>query len=844
MANNNFVSYSDMAVLMGAIGNKFDALAGAYVPKGSVAFSGLPSTLSADNLGFVYDVNEEFTTDSRFAGYVSPGKTYPAGTNVVVIDASATSTPDYKFDVMSGFIDLNDIYSKIAAAVALVAPTFDTATAYAKDDYVIYNGAIYQFTTAHAAGTWTGSDATSVGDVSDVLNYLQTQIDTLGAGKANLEVIANPFSTTSSFQEGSFTIYEGELYKFEAYHSGAWTGTDVHKTNLGFEINYLYGLYDSILPKIAEEFSTLRNYSAGDYVLYDGVLRKFTSDKSAGDWNPMIVTTVVVLDEVKANTDAIATANTNIANLSGSIADAFNPSKSGGYAIGDKVMYQNKLYRFTAAHTGAWDSSDVVEVTTLDLIDEAAGSGGSAEAKIATLSADLADTFSTATNYAVGDYVSYEGKIYKFTSAHNAGAWTGSDVAEVTDIVADAAATKTSFETFKIAIADEFSNQAFYDENDIVYYEGSFYQFNTSHYGQWNSNDVTELTLAEAIAAADDNIQDIKDSIAPEFNSAYSYDPGSYVWHEGALFCLRNGKSAGNWDPITAGSPITICGQLQGIKDDFNNKANSSAIVGEFDIYTNYAVGDRVMYQGRFCEFTQAHNAGAWTYSDNKDITVEELIDGLGTRINVVRSDVAGVFDATANYITGDLVIYGDILYQFTANHAAGAWTGEDVVISNLASVIEALSSRVDTVTNEVAKVSGALADGFSASTAYAIGDVVTYQNELYKFKAAHAAGAWSASDVDKVTVEDLIDANATVTDTAITNIDNSIADGFNAASAYAVGAVVMKDNKLYQFTSAHTAGDPWSSSEVSEVSVAELVDDAEPESLTPEQIAALEALL
>lgn len=39
----------------------------------------------------------------------------------------------------------------------------------------------------------------------------------------------------------------------------------------------------------------------------------------------------------------------------------------------------------------------------------------------------------------------------------------------------------------------------------------------------------------------------------------------------------------------------------------------------------------------------------------------------------------------------------------------------------------------------------------FDTSLPYSIGDLVTYNGEVYQFKAAHAAGAWSSSDVTKV---------------------------------------------------------------------------------------------
>lgn len=39
----------------------------------------------------------------------------------------------------------------------------------------------------------------------------------------------------------------------------------------------------------------------------------------------------------------------------------------------------------------------------------------------------------------------------------------------------------------------------------------------------------------------------------------------------------------------------------------------------------------------------------------------------------------AAAFDSTKAYAAGDVCTYNDILYQFTAAHAAGAWTGKDV---------------------------------------------------------------------------------------------------------------------------------------------------------------------
>lgn len=76
-----------------------------YKPAGSCAFEDLPETLTSTILGYVYNVTDDFVTDSRFAE--GTGKSYPAGTNVVVVDIGTEQVPDYKFDVLPGFIDLS-----------------------------------------------------------------------------------------------------------------------------------------------------------------------------------------------------------------------------------------------------------------------------------------------------------------------------------------------------------------------------------------------------------------------------------------------------------------------------------------------------------------------------------------------------------------------------------------------------------------------------------------------------------------------------------------------------------------------------------------------------------------
>ena len=92
------------------------AISSVYKPAGYVSFASLPTPAST-NLGNVYNVTDAFTTDSRFVE--GAGKSYPAGTNVVIIDAGSST---YKFDVLAGFVDLSG-YQLSSTAVTHTAST-------------------------------------------------------------------------------------------------------------------------------------------------------------------------------------------------------------------------------------------------------------------------------------------------------------------------------------------------------------------------------------------------------------------------------------------------------------------------------------------------------------------------------------------------------------------------------------------------------------------------------------------------------------------------------------------------------------------------------------------------
>lgn len=110
-----------------AISSAIDsALSSTYKPAGTIAKSAIVAgLLVSNNLGNVYNISEDFTIGSGtgevpaslFVDAVA-GNSYPAGTNIVVINTGTSSNPVYKFDVLSGFIDLSNYVTKVSNATS------------------------------------------------------------------------------------------------------------------------------------------------------------------------------------------------------------------------------------------------------------------------------------------------------------------------------------------------------------------------------------------------------------------------------------------------------------------------------------------------------------------------------------------------------------------------------------------------------------------------------------------------------------------------------------------------------------------------------------------------------
>ena len=86
-----------------------------------------------------------YSVDDNTGAAVDPGTIIPSINDLITaINTAVASIP-----------------SDYSALLHTLAPDFSASKAYFTGDYVWYNGTLYRFTSDHASGSWTGTDAVS-----------------------------------------------------------------------------------------------------------------------------------------------------------------------------------------------------------------------------------------------------------------------------------------------------------------------------------------------------------------------------------------------------------------------------------------------------------------------------------------------------------------------------------------------------------------------------------------------------------------------------------------------------------------------------------------------------------
>ena len=734
---------------------------------------------------------------------------------------------------------------------ASIAQEFQPFHSYSTNDYVTFNGRLYQFTSAHGSGNWNPSEVT--------------------------QITYTAFSSTEDYSAGDYVEYDGQMYQFTSAHSGSvWDDNDVEELNITpFSTGTAYAvddyvMYEESLYKFTsahtdgawdsneadaltiEEFDIEKSYSTGDYVTHDDKLYQFTADHENGDWDTNDVTAITPT--------AFAT--------------------DVDYSVGDYVTYDGNLYRFTSAHDGgAWNADYVEEIQFTEFAESTAYSDGdcvkynnsyyifkvphtsgawnASEATPITTSA-----FATGMAYDVGDYVTYNNGYYQFKEEHSNGAWKAEETKSITMLT--------------------FTNGVSYPIDTYVEKDGHYYQFTSVHPdGAWNDSEVINMN-------------------ATEFSEDENYFIGDYVIHEGNYYCFTTFHGADEWDAsdvseITAdtfnqtddysvGDYVINNGDLFIFTTNHTGSAWNASEVDEISMHTfnyldNYLINDYVSRDGDYYQFTTNHEGSAWDASQVDEIEADAfstvtdyegndyvvydgdlyhfISDHTGSEWNAqeVNEITADDYSTTTDYAIDDYAVYDGGLYQFTAPKQGGAWrSGEasqiiysafsdsaNYAVGDYVEYDNAVYQFTTAHTNghwDEAEVTEIEYDAFDDTEDYTIGDYVSYGNNIYQFTDNHIGSAWKANEVTEISYDefstltdyvsgDYVEYNDAVfvftsdhdggafDDTEVTLLK---ADEFSGAD-YAVGDYVWHEGNFYQFTTAH-AGSDWNLNEVEERSV------------------------
>jgi len=492
------------------------------------------------------------------------------------------------------------------------APAFSTSTNYTAGQYVTYGdpARLYRFTTDHVAGAWNSSHATAVNVGGEL------------SSKADLRVVASPFYNETNYVIGQYVTYNGKLWRFTADHpAGEWDSSHVTEDFVGYELYNINANWRAAvlnlsgqktdLTVIAPAFYEGTDYVKGQYVIYYGKLYRFDVNHSAGAWNSLHATEVYIgsqLNNIDANWRAeVVDLKADKANLS-IIASPFYADVA--YYTGQYVIHDGKLYKFAVDHpAGAWNTSHVAEVY---IGSELSNIDANWRAEVVDLKTGktnltvIAPPFYADTDYYKGQYVTHDGKCYKFTSDHPAGAWNTSHVAEV-------------------YIGSELSNIDANWRAEVVNLK----------------NQKTDLMV-----------------IAPAFFQETNYVTGQYVTHDGKLYRFTSDHPAGAWNNAHVEEDF-VGYELYNINANWradiidlrNSKADTVLLAPAFYAGTNYVAGQYVTYSGKLYRFTSNHSAGVWNSSHVAEVSAGLDLNNHAQEIKNLRSEY-NVLKATENDYT------------------------------------------------------------------------------------------------------------------------------------------------------------------------------------------------
>lgn len=189
-----------------------------------------------------------------------------------------------------------------------------------------------------------------------------------------------------------------------------------------------------------------------------------------------------------------------------------------------------------------------------------------------------------------------------------------------------------------------------------------------------------------------------------------------------------------------------------------------------------YAVGDYCIHGGSLYRCTAAiESAEAWTAAHWTKVNLGDEIDSAKEDLEKLKLDVADAYSASDSHAVGDYVVRNGVLYRCTTAIGSGGetWNAAHWTVVNIGDELVAIKADIGILKED-------LADAYSSSKTYAVGDYCLKDGVLYRCTSAiSTAEAWTSGHWTAVQVgEELCELNG-----ALTSINNQLNSAYQNAA-------------------------------------------------------------
>lgn len=353
--------------------------------------------------------------------------------------------------------------------------------------------------------------------------------------------------------------------------------------------------------------------------------------------------------------------------------------------------------------------------------------------------------------------------------------------------------------------------------------------------GSINVNKVAPNFGSELVISGNAAITDINTQLAEDFSTSKNYKKGDLVRYGGRIYVFNQNKSAGPWDDSVV-SLTTVTTQMELLPDQI------IAYVGEQGYSKTYIQPtdpkldpDKIVTTGDYW-IKSAGSPKNW--GELKLMLWSDLLNNTWFDFYVGKNEIY-CLDSNNQWVrvyNTDMIseAYTRIeqnkdMIQAEARRANAA---EGVLNTQLTITAQGLNAEVTRATSAEGTLSTKIqvnANAIATEVARAIGaedtkiaktSTLQTADQIVSSAVSQAATSASSTYIAKTTSLQTADAIVnTAMQSTIQSVDGSTVYVFNTSTAYSVGTHVIYNNKLYEFTSYHSAG-AWNANQVRAINV------------------------